>query len=60
MCFVLTLILLFAAFTFFSKGLMIQALMSGTLALIALFIFTRKLIKNAPCIFGKARDCTKD
>jgi hypothetical protein len=59
MCFVLTLILLFAAFSFFTKGLIIQALMSGALALIALFFFIRKLIKNAPCIFGKDRDCTK-
>ncbi|HEX5329041.1 hypothetical protein [Sulfuricurvum sp.] len=59
MCFILTLVFLFAAFTFFSKGLMIQGLISGMIAAFALFFFIRKLLKNAPCIFGKDRDCNK-
>lgn len=57
MCFILTIAFVFATFTFFSKGLMMQAIFSGIIASIALFFLIRKLITNGRCIFGKDRDC---
>jgi hypothetical protein len=57
MCFLLTIIFIFATLTFFTKGLMIQALISGFIAAIALFFVIRKLITNGRCIFGKDKDC---
>ena len=59
MCFILTIAFIFAAFAFFSKGLILQAIFSGIIASIALFFLIRKLIKNGRCIFGKDRDCNK-
>jgi multisubunit Na+/H+ antiporter MnhE subunit len=59
MCFILTVAFVFATLAFFSKGLMIQALISGVIASIALFFLIRKLITNGRCIFGKDRDCNK-
>ncbi|MBD3809044.1 MAG: hypothetical protein IE884_00750 [Sulfuricurvum sp.] len=59
MCFLLTIAFVIAAVTFFSKGLLIQTIMSGVIAAIFLFLFIRKLITNGRCIFGKDRDCNK-
>lgn len=59
MCFILTIAFVIATVTFFSKGLLIQAVMSGVIAAIFLFFFIRKLITNGRCIFGKERDCNK-
>jgi hypothetical protein len=57
MCFILTLVFVFAALSFFSKGLMVQAFISGIIAAVALFFFIHKFIKNRRCIFGKDKDC---
>jgi hypothetical protein len=57
MCFVLTIVFIVAAFSFFSDGLILQAIISGVIASTALFFFIRKLIFNGRCIFGKDRDC---
>lgn len=57
MCFLLTVAFVIAAVTFFSKGLLIQGVMSGGVAAIFLFLLIRKLITNGRCIFGKERDC---
>lgn len=57
MCLILTFAFILATLSFFSKGLLIQAAMSGIIALISLFFFIRKLYFNGRCIFGKDRDC---
>jgi hypothetical protein len=57
MCLILTIAFIVAAFAFFSKGLILQAIVSGIIACAALFFFIRKLITNSRCIFGKERDC---
>ncbi len=59
MCFILTVAFIFAALAFFSKGLMLQAMVSGIIASIALFFLIRKLITNGRCIFGNERNCNK-
>lgn len=59
MCLILTLAFILATLTFYSQGLMTQAIMSGGIASLFLFFFIRKLITNGRCIFGKARDCNK-
>lgn len=58
MCFVLTIVLIVATVAFYGQGLMLQSVLSGLLAFIALFFLVRKLIKNGRCIFGNDRDCT--
>lgn len=57
MCFILTVVFVVAAVSFFLHGLMLQAFLSAILASIALFFLIRKLIKNGRCIFGNDRDC---
>ncbi|MDD5052289.1 MAG: hypothetical protein PHO27_06105 [Sulfuricurvum sp.] len=57
MCLILTFAFILATLSFVSKGLMIQAIMSGIIASISLFFFIRKLYFNGRCIFGKDRDC---
>lgn len=57
MCFILTVVFMIATYTFYTSGLMIQAVLSGILAALALIFFIRKLILNGRCIFGKSRDC---
>ncbi len=59
MCFILTVAFVITTIAFASKGLLIQAIMSGIIAAIALFFLIRKLITNGRCIFGKDRDCNK-
>lgn len=57
MCFLLTVILVVAALSFFNGGLMLQGTISALLAAVTLFFLIRKLITNGRCIFGKDRDC---
>lgn len=57
MCLLLTIAFVAAAFSFFSHGLIIQAVISGIIAASALFFFIRKLITNGRCIFKNDRDC---
>lgn len=57
MCLILTFAFFLAAFTFFSKGLIPHAVISGIIACIFLFFLIRKLFLNGRCIFGKDRDC---
>lgn len=57
MCLILTFAFILATLSFYSQGLMIQALMSGIVAFLSLFFFVRKLYFNGRCIFGKDRDC---
>ena len=58
MCFILTILFVVATVAFYMQGMMLQAILSGVLAFIALFFLIRKLVKNAPCIFGGRRDCS--
>ena len=57
MCFLLTVILVVAALSFFNGGLMLQGALSALLAAVSLFFLIRRLITNGRCIFGKDRDC---
>lgn len=57
MCFILTVLFVIATYVFYTNGLMIQAIASGVIAVIALFFLIRKLVKNGRCIFGGKRDC---
>lgn len=57
MCLMLTFAFIVATLSFFTKGLMPHAIISGILASISLFFFIRKLIFNGRCIFGKETDC---
>lgn len=57
MCLILTFAFILATLSFYSQGLMIQAVMSGIIASLSLVFFIRKLYFNGRCIFGKDRDC---
>jgi hypothetical protein len=57
MCLILTFAFILATLSFYSQGLILQAFMSGVVALVSLFFFIRKLYFNGRCIFGKDRDC---
>lgn len=57
MCLILTFAFIVATFSFFAKGLIPHAIISGLLASVSLFFFIRKLIFNGRCIFGKETDC---
>ena len=57
MCFILTILFTIATYVFYSKGLVVQSLMSGAIAFVALFFLIRKLIVNGPCLFGGKKDC---
>lgn len=58
MCFILTVLFVIATYVFYSKGLMIQAIMSGILGSLALFFLVRKLITNGRCIFRGEKGCS--
>lgn len=57
MCLIITFAFIVAALSFFAKGLIPHAIISGILASISLFFFIRKLIVNGRCIFGNDTDC---
>jgi hypothetical protein len=59
MCLILTLVFIFAAFSFFFQGLIPHAIISAIIAAISLFLFVHQLITNGRCIFGKDRNCNK-
>jgi hypothetical protein len=57
MCFLVTVVFIVAAVTFFSHGLILQGSISALFATVSLFFLIRKLITNGRCIFGRDRDC---
>lgn len=57
MCFILTVLFVIVTYVFAAKGLILQAVLSGMIAAIALFFLIRKLVKNGRCIFGGEKEC---
>ena len=57
MCFVIFMAIGAFAVSLWMHGDLLYAALSGSISLVFLFFFTRKMIKNGPCIFGKRKDC---
>ena len=57
MCFVIFMAIGAFAVSLWMHGDLLYAALSGSIALVFLFFFSRKMIKNGPCIFGKRKDC---
>ncbi|WP_457746835.1 hypothetical protein [Sulfurimonas sp.] len=59
MCLLIASALMFGAYSFFTQGLQIQAVISAMVALILYAIFLYRMIINRKCIFGDKKDCNK-
>lgn len=57
MCFAVTLVLGAFAVALWLQGAQAYAAVSGSIALLFLLLTLRKIVKNAPCLFGRRRDC---
>ena len=59
MCLLIASAILFAAYTFYIDGYLLQAIISAVLALLVYSFFTYRMIKNRRCIFGDKTDCNR-
>lgn len=57
MCFVIFMAVGAFAVSLWLHGNLLYAALSGAVALVFLFFFIRKMVKNGPCIFGGRNDC---
>lgn len=57
MCFVIAIVLGAFAVALWLKGIQLYAILTGIVAIAALLLTLRKIVKNGPCLFGTKRDC---
>ena len=57
MCFVIALVLGAFSVALWQQGIQLYAILTGIVAVAALLLTLRKIVKNAPCLFGTKRDC---
>lgn len=57
MCFVIFMGVGGFAVALWMHGHVLYAAAAGTVSAIFFLFFVKKMVKNAPCIFGKRRDC---
>jgi hypothetical protein len=57
MCFVIFMAVGAFAVSLWLHGNLLYGALAGSVALVFLFFFIRKLVKNGPCIFGNKKGC---
>jgi len=57
MCFVIFAVIGALAVSLWLHGHLVYAALSGAISLLFLGFALRKIVKNAPCLFGKRKEC---
>ena len=58
MCFVVFMAIGAFAITLWMHGNVLYAALAGAVSLLFLVFFIRKMVRNAPCLFGGKEDCS--